>query len=83
MTGSDVKLKIKLENLYLLRVDCDCFIVKGIEIDRLLTNISDYETVEFFDIADNYLRKPHTPSTKISYQELYHIKSIELKDSDN
>ena len=75
-------MKLKLENFYLLRVDYDCFIVKGIEIDRLLTMITDYDTVEFYDIADNYLRKPHTPETKISWQELYHIKSIELKDSD-
>lgn len=75
-------MKIRMDNLYLLRVDYDCFIVKGIEIDRLLTMITDYDTVEFYDIADNYLRKPHTPETKISWQELYHIKSIELKDSD-
>ena len=75
-------MKLKLENFYLLRVDYDCFIVKGIEIDRLLTMITDYDTVEFYDIADNYLRKPHTPETKISWQELYRIKSIELKDSE-
>lgn len=75
-------MKINLDSFYLLRVDYDCFIVQGSEIDRLLTMISDYETVEFYDIADNYLRKPHAPETKISWQELYRIKYIELKESD-
>ena len=72
-------MKINLGNFYLLRVDCDCFIIEGIELDRLITMMKEFKTIEFYDINNNFLSKPYTPETRVMFQELYKIKGIELE----
>ena len=72
-------MDLKDDVLYLLRVDFDCFIVNGQELNKTLKNIYEHKQIVVFDIANNYLQKPCTDETKISYQELYQIKGIYLK----
>lgn len=72
-------MNITLENLYLLRIDFDCFIVTGYEIRNVMDNVNQYKIIKVTDIANNFLSKPCTEDTKISFQELYHIKEIVLQ----
>lgn len=70
---------IKKDVLYLLRVDFDSFIVCGHQLELTLRSMRENQVIEVSDIADNYLLKPYTKEVRISYQELYKIKTIILQ----
>lgn len=72
-------MKINKDDLYLLRIDSDSFIIDGFNLDIMIESIEKSKIIEVYDIAGNYIRKPFEDNTKLAFQELYKIKSIELK----
>lgn len=72
-------MELKRENLYLLRIDFDSYIVTGYELNHVLNLIHHEKIIRVTDIANNFLMKQYTEETKISFQELYHIKKIEVE----
>ena len=69
---------IKDNALYLLRVDFDSFIVHSYDLKNTLFLIDENRVIKVLDINNNMLLKPFTEETKISYQELYRVKRLEL-----
>lgn len=70
---------IDLSSYYLLRVDFSSFIITGYRLSITLDLMRESRVIELTDIANNYLIQPLKEDTKVCYQKLYNIKSIELQ----
>lgn len=75
--------EIKDSGFYLLRIDFNSLIVNGCNLKEMMYNLNDNRLISIFDIAHNYLQIPFTNETKISYQLLYEIEYIKIKEPIN
>jgi hypothetical protein len=71
-------MNIEDSSLYLLRIDFSSFIISGYKLLEMFEVMKKHKVVEVWDIANNYFMQPLKEDTRVSYQKLYNIKSIEL-----